>query len=69
MDEAIDIIQSGGTVQIIHTLIMLSVSTINMFIFPFLPFLLKYPEFLCTPKDDYKPFFTHCNQHVFCKAS
>ena len=69
MDEAIDIIQSGGTVQIIHTLIMLSVSTINMFIFPFLPFLLKYPEFLCSPKDDYKPFFTHCNQHVFCEQS
>ena len=69
MDEAIDIIQSGGRVQIIHTLMIVSVSMINMFIFPFLPFLMKYPQFLCSPKDDYKPFFTQCNQNIFCEQS
>lgn len=66
MDEAIDIIQTGGVVQKIQTLLVILLSSMNMIIIIFLPYLTKKPAFLCSPKNDYNPSYTYCTESFFC---
>ena len=66
MDEAIDIIQTGGVVQKIQTLLVILLSSLNIIVIIFFPYLTKKPIFLCSPKNDYNPSYSFCIESFFC---